>query len=188
LAALAPINPIHVALLNTGKVLLIAGSGNDANVTNFQAAVWDPQLQTFTTQSTAWDMFCNGMVILPDGRPFINGGNLQYGPFLGLARSAIYDPGTSLFFDVQNMVHGRWYPTVTTLGDGRVMTFSGLTENGDTNSAVEIYTEGVGRSIKRAGFRRSIPGCICCRTGRFSTRARAPTPGCSTPRRTRGPA
>ena len=24
------------------------------------------------------------------------------------------------------MAHGRWYPTTTTLGDGRVMTFSGL--------------------------------------------------------------
>ena len=38
------------------------------------------------------------------------------------------------------MAHGRWYPTVTTLGDGRVMTFSGLDETGATNTTVEIYT------------------------------------------------
>jgi hypothetical protein len=44
------------------------------------------------------------------------------------------------------MAHGRWYPTVTTLGDGRVMTFSGLSETGSTNTAVEIYTPGTGWS------------------------------------------
>ena len=34
-----PINPIHAALLNTGKVLVIAGSGNYPSNLNFQAAV-----------------------------------------------------------------------------------------------------------------------------------------------------
>jgi PKD repeat protein len=88
-------------------------------------------------------MFCNGMVVLPDGRPFINGGNLQYDPFHGEPRSSVFDPATGAFTDVQqNMAHGRWYPTVTTLSDGRVMTFSGLNETGGTNTAVEIYTVG----------------------------------------------
>src|SRR6185295_13632893 len=58
----------------------------------------------------------------------------------------VYDPATGVFTDVQNMAHGRWYPTVTTLGDGRVLTFSGLTETGGTNTAVEIYTAGTGWS------------------------------------------
>ena len=44
------------------------------------------------------------------------------------------------------MAHGRWYPTVTTLGDGSVMTFSGLSETGSTNSTVEIYRVGSGWS------------------------------------------
>jgi Domain of unknown function (DUF1929) len=141
-----PINPVHVALLNTGKVLVVSGSGNVAGNTNYQAAVWDPQTDTVTTQPVAWDMFCNGMVVLPDGRPFINGGTLQYDPFHGELKSAIYNPATNAFTNVQNMAHGRWYPTVTTLGDGRVMTFSGLDENGNTNSTVEIYTVGSGWS------------------------------------------
>src|SRR6202171_5931933 len=37
-----------------------------------------------------------------------------------------------------------WYPSNMVLGDGRVMTFSGLDENGNTNSQVEIYKVGVG--------------------------------------------
>jgi len=44
------------------------------------------------------------------------------------------------------MAHGRWYPTVTVLGDGTVMTFSGLTETTGTNTTVEIYTVGMGWS------------------------------------------
>jgi hypothetical protein len=143
-----PINPIHVALMNTGEVLIVAGSGNLATETLYQAAVWNPISQTFQTQTIAWDMFCNGMVVLHDGRVFVNGGSLQYDPFFGEPRSAVFNPQTHAFTNVQNMAHGRWYPTVTTLGDGRVMTFSGLLETGGTNSAVEIYTVGSGWSAE----------------------------------------
>jgi len=147
---LMPINPVHLALLRNGKVLAVAGSGNVATETSFRAALWDPQAGSITTQSLAWDMFCNAMVTLPDGRVLINGGTLQYDPFHGQLRSAIYDPSSDLFSDVQNMAHGRWYPTVTVLGDGRVMTFSGLTETGATNTAVEFYTAGSGWSAESA--------------------------------------
>ncbi|PYV65919.1 MAG: hypothetical protein DMG97_30935, partial [Acidobacteria bacterium] len=111
-------------------------------------AIWDPQTNTITTQPVTWDMFCNGMVVLPDGRPFINGGTLQYDPFHGELKSAVFDPATNTFTNVQNMAHGRWYPTVTTLGDGRVMTFSGLDENGNTNTSVEIYSVNSGWSAQ----------------------------------------
>src|SRR5213596_693098 len=139
-----PINPVHVALLHTGKVLVVSGSGNVAGNTNYQAAIWDPQANTISTQPVAWDMFCNGMVVLPDGRPFIMGGTLQYDPFHGELRTSFFDPATGTFTDAQNMAHGRWYPTATTLGDGRVMVFSGLNETGGTNTSVEIYTVGTG--------------------------------------------
>jgi len=141
-----PINPVHVALLYNGKVLIVSGSGNVAGNSNYQAAVWDPQTNTINTQPVTWDMFCNGMVVLPDGRPFINGGTLQYDPFHGELRSAVFDPATNSFTNVQSMAHGRWYPTATTLGDGRVMTFSGLDEAGNTNTTVEIYKPGSGWS------------------------------------------
>ena len=45
-----PINPVHVALLHSGKVLIVSGSGNVAGNTNFRAALWDPQAGTITTQ------------------------------------------------------------------------------------------------------------------------------------------
>jgi len=141
-----PINPVHMALMNNGKVLIVSGSGNLPSNTSFAAAVWDPSTGAITTQPIAWDMFCNGMVILPDGRPFVVGGTLQYDPFHGELKTSAYDPASGVFSDLQSMAHGRWYPTATTLGDGTVMTFSGLTETGNTNTAVEIFTPGSGWS------------------------------------------
>src|SRR5689334_19662128 len=144
-----PINPVHVALMHNGKILIVSGSGNDPNNHNLRAGVWDPATGITTTQTISWDMFCNGMVVLPDGRPFIDGGTLQYDPFYGLRKSAAFDPNTNTFTDLPDMAHGRWYPTVTVLGDGRVMTFSGLGDpNAGTNSAVEIYTPGTGWSAE----------------------------------------
>ena len=142
----APINPVHIALMHNGKILVVSGSGNDKTVTFFQAGVFDPVTDTMTTQPLTWDMFCDGMVVLPDGRPMIMGGTINYQPFQGSNRASIYDPATGNFVDVQTMAHGRWYPTATVLGDGRVMIYSGLTESAATNNAVEIYKVGVGWS------------------------------------------
>jgi len=141
-----PINPVHVALLYNGKVLVVSGSGNVAANSNFQAALWDPQAGTITTQPVAWDMFCNGMAVLPDGRPFVMGGTLQYDPFHGELSTSTYDPTTNTFTNQQSMAHGRWYPTSTVLGDGRTMVFSGLDENGATNTSVELYSVSSGWS------------------------------------------
>lgn len=143
---LMPINPVHSALLHNGKVLIVSGSGNVAGNAKFQAGIFDPATGSVTTQPVNWDMFCNGMVVLSDGRAFVNGGTLQYDPFHGQLVSAVYDPATGQFTNIQNMAHGRWYPTVTSLSNGTIMTFSGLDENGNTNSTIEIYTIGSGWS------------------------------------------
>ena len=162
-----PINPVHAALLHTGKVLIVSGSGNNPNnafpintTPDYEAALWDPQTGKITAQPIAWDMFCNGMSIMPDGRVLINGGTASYGqsavvggasdiPFTGLASSSIFDPSSERFSVADgpnqgNTAHGRWYPTLTELGDGRIMSTSGLDENGNTNNTSEIYTAGQG--------------------------------------------
>ena len=146
LPTLMPINPVHMALLHNGKVLIVSGSGNVPANTSFAAALLDPQTGTITTQPLAWDMFCNGMAILPDGRPLVVGGTLQYDPFFGHLSTSAYDPQTGTFTDQASMAHGRWYPTVINLGDGRLLTFSGLDETGATNTAIEIFTPGTGWS------------------------------------------
>ena len=158
---LMPINPVHVALLSNGKVLVVAGSGNCppsqagcpsgppyGPSNNSGALLWDPNAGAISQFSLSWDMFCNGMALLQDGRALIDGGTIKYDPFYGQSNVAVFDPATNLFTNVQNMAHGRWYPTVLTLGDGRVMAFSGLNETGATNTAVEFYTVGSGWSTQ----------------------------------------
>src|SRR5215469_15029798 len=114
-----PINPVHVALMHNGKVLLVSGSGNNQYNPSLMAGVWDPVANTVTTQPVDFDMFCNGMIVLPDGRPFVVSGTILYIPgFTGDPRTAAYDPATGKFVDLQPMAHGRWYPTATTLSDG----------------------------------------------------------------------
>ena len=140
-----PINPVHVHLLYTGNVLVVSGTGNNPANSLMQAALWNPQAGTITVQSLEYDMFCNGMVGLPDGRVLIAGGTLAYNPsFLGYQRLSTYDPATGLFTDEPNMAHGRWYPTTTMLGNGSVMIYSGFSETGPTNNTIEIFNESSG--------------------------------------------
>ena len=142
-----PINPVHIALMRNGRVLFVSGSGSNPSTTNYMAGVWDPATDTITTQPVQYDMFCNGMVTLPDGRQFVLGGTILYTPsFTGDPRASAYDLTTGNFVDLQSMAHGRWYPTATTLSDGSVMVSSGLDENGATNTTIEIYKVGVGWS------------------------------------------
>src|SRR6266699_154889 len=52
---------------------------------------------------------------------------------------------TGQFVQSQSMVDGRWYASATALGDGRIMTFSGVNPAGGANTTVEIY------DLKNAG-------------------------------------
>jgi hypothetical protein len=153
------INPIHVALMKNGKILVVTGSGNcppsqsgcpsgaPFNGSNGSGAVVvDPVAKNITQLSISYDMFCNSMTVLPDGRVLIDGGTISYDPFHGIQKTSLFDPSSNSFTTVQSMAHGRWYPTVTLLSDGRAMTFSGQDENSDTNSTVEIFTVGSGWS------------------------------------------
>ncbi|MBA3650072.1 MAG: DUF1929 domain-containing protein, partial [Chthoniobacterales bacterium] len=155
---LMPINPIHCALLHNGKVLVVAGSENvlsEHQAGQYYAAVWDPASGAFVVQNLLWDVFCNGMAALPDGRFLVVGGSSALAPPYGDSRATVFDPATEKFTQVESMAHGRWYATVTELGDGSLMAFSGITEEGYTgqptedergvhNKDVEIYKIGTG--------------------------------------------
>lgn len=149
---LMPINPIHVGLLRTGKILVVAGSESDPtrwSARSYTAAVWDLQAETIAVQNLTWDVFCNGMAFLPDGRALIIGGTERYDPFWGSPAATIFDPVTEQFIQAESMAHGRWYATATTLSDGSILAFSGLDKLGATNSTIEIYRAGMGWSLER---------------------------------------
>ena len=145
----SPILPVHAALLRTGKVLFIAGSGNNPKNVNTPngSAVWDVSQGTFSRPVTPEDgsglpidFFCGAHSFLPDGRLMLAGGTAQYDPFYGLPAALIFDPITEKWTKVESMNSGRWYPTVITLGDGRVLALSGKDENGSIDTYPEIYS------------------------------------------------
>ncbi|SBT90496.1 protein of unknown function [Streptomyces sp. DI166] len=74
-------NAIHAALLHTGKVLIVAGSGNEQrkfDAGDFDTVLWDPVKNTFKKIPTPDDFFCSGHAQLPDGRLLVAGGTARY--------------------------------------------------------------------------------------------------------------
>jgi hypothetical protein len=150
-----PINPISANLLPNGKVLIVAGSENDASnnsegAESYRAAVWDPSgtnESSISVQNLTYDVFCSGTAALFDGRSLIVGGTSDSPDYTstGENRASIFNPATSQYVQSQNMVDGRWYATATALADGRIMAMSGLTQNGGTSRTIEIY------DLQRAG-------------------------------------
>ena len=154
-----PINPIHVALLRTGKILVVAGSGN-CPPSLAGCPTGAPYGPSNASGALLFDP-CGGNIypvhyelghVLQRHGAFARWAGLDQWrhhsirPFHGQPKSSIFDPATNTFSDAQNMAHGRWYPTVTTLGDGRVMTFSGRRRKRQHQHTVEIYTVGSGWS------------------------------------------
>ena len=157
-----PINPISASLLPTGKVLIVAGSENDAKNSSkqseetYRAAIWDPSgtdKSSIAVQNLTYDVFCSGTAALADGRSLVVGGTSDYS-FTGESRASIFNPSTGKFAQTQNMMDGRWYATATTLGDGRVMAMSGLTQTGGVSTTVEIY------DLKNAGAGWNSPTSV----------------------------
>ncbi|WP_415951975.1 galactose oxidase-like domain-containing protein [Streptomyces sp. KLOTTS4A1] len=75
------LNSIHAALLHTGKVLLVAGSGNNQknfDAGKFDTVLWDPVKNTFKKIPTPADLFCMGHTQLPDGKLLVAGGTKSY--------------------------------------------------------------------------------------------------------------
>jgi hypothetical protein len=153
---------VHAALLPQGKVLFFAGSGSSA--TRFAArdfgsmadgvytsVVWDPKApqgnnffhpQTlFAPNRRPFDFFCGADTLLADGRLLSAGGTGHYNPFAGRNDATIFNVATEQWSFVASMAHGRWYPSLITLGDGRALIATGLTEDltNPHNNTLEIY-------------------------------------------------
>jgi hypothetical protein len=117
------------------------------------------------------DLFCSGHALLADGRLLTAGGTRKWGGggihpaghFIGLRDSYLFDPSDEQWHVTGKLVTqrasevgagldiektgGKWYPTLVTLSDGRVLAVSGHPEVDDSrhnNNSLELYDPATG--------------------------------------------
>ncbi|MFI7339881.1 galactose oxidase-like domain-containing protein [Streptomyces sp. NPDC050085] len=149
-----PVRSMHSVVLNNGKILLIAGSGNSEEMFEagtFTSALYDPQKGTYKTIPTPKDMFCAGHVQLADGRVLVMSGNQAYPAkdgshgYEGFKDSYVFDPATETYSRTNDMNDGHWYPSATVMGNGDVMSFGGLREDSSGSVTAERFDAAKGQ-------------------------------------------
>ena len=144
-----------------------SGPTEDETVDGGNAHVWDPLTNTTTSVPPPVDVRPGSPSPAParrrptcgararprcaDGRVLVVGGNLEYpinggigagNGFKGGKWVMTFDPWTETWTRYADMPHGRWYPTLTELPDGRVLIVGGWDETGGR--------QGPGRPGRRA--------------------------------------
>ena len=160
---------IHAVLLQNGKLLLMAGSGNDRMEFArgcFRSYIYNPDANTWKEIKTPKDVFCAGHVQLANGNVLIVGGTKAYPPAPknpGEFPSTVYEgENTSWIFNIRTeqyekvkydeadpnnsnepgpLLNGAWYPSATELGDGDVISFGGLNEEGKGATQTNYYID-----------------------------------------------
>src|SRR4029453_12937181 len=114
-SAIAPTPEIatHTTLMGNGKALFYRG-----NPTPVNSYVLNPAARAIAQHGTTPNqIFGGGHAPLADGRVISVGG---HGGFLnGIVDTYLFSPSAQAWTRVADMSPARWYPTATTLGDGR---------------------------------------------------------------------
>ena len=129
--------PLHLSLMPTGKLLGWGKYEPDGRMG--MPRLWNPSAGPPTGASMIHAdtmLFCAGHALMADGRLMVSGGHKD--DDRGLDVTNIFDPVTESWIGgLPRMAKGRWYPTVTTLADGRLVTVAGR----DTTSTVVLVPE-----------------------------------------------
>jgi len=142
-----PIIGIHSVVMDDGRVLTFGTDENGMQGGQFIYDIYDPVTGTHETlnNTTGTDIFCSAAMIIPgtdyvliaggDNRP--NGGTNR-----GVSDVNILNMRTGELSPAPEgeMVNARWYPTMVSLDDGRMVMLGGSDENGRHQATPEIYT------------------------------------------------
>ena len=131
--------PLHISLLPTGKVL--AWGREEIGGGMGQPRLWNPASDAPTAAITVANdtmLFCAGHALMADGNVMVSGGHKA--DDRGLDVTNIFNVSTESWTPgLPKMAHGRWYPTVTTLPDGRLVTVAGQDSASNVVKIPEIW-------------------------------------------------
>ncbi len=121
--AWTPHIPVSAATLPDGRVLTFASNQRTSFPSGPEftyAATWNPATGVFVEYNhPSHDMFCGGIVMLPDGRVLVNGGRNT------TVRSSLFDWRVNTWTRTPDMNDPRWYNTTVALPNGRAWTVTG---------------------------------------------------------------
>jgi hypothetical protein len=101
-------------------------------------------------------LFCSGHALMADGRVMVSGGHKK--DDRGLDVTNIFDPATESWASgLPKMAKGRWYPTVTTLGDGRLVTVAGKDTTKTVVRIPEVWEGTPGQWVTLPGASLTLP-------------------------------
>ncbi len=134
--------PLHMSLLSTGKILAWGKFELDGSMG--MPRLWDPTSGPPSGARMVMAdtmLFCSGHTLMGDGRVMVSGGHKD--DDRGLDVTNTFDPVTETWaHGLPKMAQGRWYPTVTTLADGRVVTVAGRDSASNEVLVPEIWENG----------------------------------------------
>lgn len=138
---------VHAAVLGTSKVLLWSGTAEVGDP--LESRLWDPATDARTMQSYGENLFGgSGHAFRPDGQLLVAGS----APSDSMKSTHTFDPMTEAWTKVADMHEARWYPTVLTLPDGRL-----LAASGSGASQVEVYDAAADSWTVISGASRYFP-------------------------------
>lgn len=130
--------PLHMILMPNGKIITW-GKRDVLPDTMGVPRIWDPAAGPPSGAPMIMVdtmLFCAGFALMPDGRLLVSGGHLQDDRGIATTRFFTQDGNWSTG---PNMAHGRWYPTVTVLPDGRALTMAGRDQANAVVTTPEIW-------------------------------------------------
>jgi hypothetical protein len=139
-------NAYHLIMGPKGKILLLAGSGNSAEVFEagtFKSYLWEPSSGALKPLTTPTDMFCAGHMLMSNGEAIAAGGTTRYKtdklPWQGSRALYTFDFNTEKFTKQPNMDDGRWYPSVINTRGGYALIVGGFDAKGKNSESSEIW-------------------------------------------------
>jgi hypothetical protein len=139
-------NAYHLIMGPKGKILLLAGSGNSADVFEagtFKSYLWEPSSGALKPLTTPTDMFCAGHMLMSNGEAIAAGGTTRYKtdklPWQGSRALYTFDFNSEKFTKQPNMDDGRWYPSVINTRGGYALIVGGFDAKGKNSESSEVW-------------------------------------------------